>query len=59
MKQLLLSTLFLFTLTAVSFGQSAVLTGKVIDKNGLSLPGATILVEDLEKGTVSDNSGSF
>ncbi len=59
MKQLLLSTLFLFTLTAVSLGQSAVLTGKVIDKNGLSLPGATILVEDLEKGTVSDNSGSF
>jgi len=59
MNQLLLSTLCLFIMTAVSLGQSAVLTGKVIDKYGLSLLGATILVENLEKGTVSDNSGSF
>ena len=59
MKQLLLSTLFLFTLKAVSLGQSAVLTGKVIVKNVHSLTDATILVEDHEKGTVSDNSGSF
>ncbi|MDG1295937.1 MAG: carboxypeptidase-like regulatory domain-containing protein [Saprospiraceae bacterium] len=59
MKQLLLSTLFLFTLKAVSLGQSAISKGKVIDKNLHSLTDATILVEDHEKGTVSDNSGSF
>lgn len=47
----------LFTVAGIS--QSAVLTGKITDSNGLSLPGATILLEDLEKGTVTDNSGSF
>ena len=44
---------------AMAFSQNAVLTGKVTDSNGLSLPGATISVAGENKGTVSDNNGSF
>ena len=59
MKQLILSAFFMLFISALSFGQSAVLTGKITDSNGLSLPGATIMLDSLDKGTVSDNSGDF
>lgn len=59
MKQLVLSAFFMLFISALSLGQSAVLTGKITDSNGLSLPGATIMLDSLDKGTVSNNSGDF
>ena len=59
MKKHLLTLIASFAFMAMAFSQNAVLTGKVTDSNGLSLPGATISVAGENKGTVSDNNGSF
>ncbi|HEV7378580.1 MAG TPA: TonB-dependent receptor [Dyadobacter sp.] len=34
-------------------------TGKIVDKNGQALPGASVVVKGTERGTVSDVDGSF
>ena len=36
-----------------------IITGRVTDEDNLPLPGATIYIPDLNKGTVSDNDGHF
>lgn len=50
--------LFLFTSILVN-AQSFELSGKVIDKNKEPLPGASILVKELKKGTSADFEGNF
>ena len=35
------------------------LTGKITDQNNLPLPGATIYIPDLNKGTIADNNGIY
>ena len=50
--------LFLFTSILVN-AQSFELSGKVIDKNKDPLPGASILVKELKKGTSADFDGNF
>ena len=50
--------LFLFASILVN-AQSFELSGKVIDKNKDPLPGASILVKELKKGTSADFDGNF
>ncbi|TXD51569.1 MULTISPECIES: TonB-dependent receptor [unclassified Polaribacter] len=50
--------LFLFASILVN-AQSFELSGKVIDKNKEPLPGASILVKELKKGTSADFEGNF
>lgn len=50
--------LFLFVSTLAN-AQSYQLSGKVIDKNKEPLPGASILVKELKKGTSADFDGNF
>ncbi|WP_205771874.1 SusC/RagA family TonB-linked outer membrane protein [Mucilaginibacter terrenus] len=38
---------------------AAVLTGKVVDENGLGLPGVTVKIKGTSNGTVTDASGVF
>ena len=51
--------LLLFTLSLTSFSQTGNIQGTINDENGISVPGATILIEDLKKGVVSDFDGKF
>lgn len=44
---------------AVSFAQSTTVTGKVIDNNGISLPGANIIVKGTTSGTITDFDGNY
>ena len=50
--------LFLFVSTLAN-AQSFTLSGKVVNENNDSLPGATILVEEMKKGTSTDFDGQF
>lgn len=45
--------------TAFSFAQEVTVTGKVVSKEGESLPGATIIEKDTNTGVVSDFNGNF
>ncbi|MEP4375634.1 MAG: carboxypeptidase-like regulatory domain-containing protein, partial [Algoriphagus sp.] len=59
---LLGSLLFLFLITSgLTVAQTAPLTvtGTVIDSDGLSLPGLTILVKGTATGTVTDSDGKY
>jgi len=42
-----------------SYAQSGNIQGVITDENGISVPGATILIETLKKGVVSDFDGKF
>jgi TonB-dependent receptor len=57
MKKLLLP-LILLLLPFFGFAQSLV-TGRIIDENKLSLPGATVRLTELSRGTVSDQNGNY
>ncbi len=53
-------TIFLFLFASILVNaQSFELSGKVIDKNKEPLPGASILVKELNKGTSADFDGKF
>ena len=61
MKKLYLLKIFLFaciTLNSYSAIQGTI-KGKIIDENGLILPGANIYLEDLKMGTASDKDGDY
>jgi TonB-dependent receptor len=57
MKKLLLP-FFLLLLPFLGFSQSLV-TGRIIDENKLSLPGATVKLQELSRGTISDQNGNY
>lgn len=58
MKRLLLSLLFLsFSFTV--FSQEGTIQGIITDDNGISIPGASILITDLRKGAISNFDGEF
>lgn len=44
---------------SVSFAQERTISGKVVDKNNIPLPGATILVKNTSTGTSSDFDGNY
>jgi iron complex outermembrane receptor protein len=53
-------TFFLFLFASIlANAQTFTLTGKVVNENNESLPGATILVKESKKGTSSDFDGKF
>ena len=46
--------------SAISFAQNGVITGKVVDgENNFSLPGATIKIENSNRYTISDQNGGY
>lgn len=57
MKQVQLFILLLFT--AFSFAQERTVEGKVVDKSGEPIIGATVRVPDTNVGTITDAEGNF
>jgi len=59
-KKLLLLIVLAFSTMLKIYAQSSVsLIGKVTDENGLSMPGATILLSDISRGTTTDVRGQY
>lgn len=52
-------TLLLVFLVHLSFAQEKTISGKVIDQNGLPLPGTTVLVKGTSNGTSTDFDGNY
>ena len=50
---------FLTVFSFYSFSQTGNIQGTIIDENGISVPGATVLIQQLNKGSVSDFDGKF
>lgn len=50
---------FLVFNISLSFAQQTTITGKVIDKNSLPLPGATIIIKGTSEGTSTDFDGNY
>jgi len=59
MKNFLLTTLLLLSISFFSFGQTGNIQGTISDENGIYVPGATIIIESLGKGAISDFDGKF
>lgn len=57
----LLTTLFLFCCSTAMFAQSTTgrITGRVTDKDGNALPGATVTVKGSTKATTTDLTGTY
>ena len=51
--------LITFVFSVVTFAQNGNIKGVIADENGIAVPGATVLIEELKKGAVSDFDGSF
>ena len=51
--------LLLFTLSFFGYSQSGNIQGVITDENGVTVPGATVSIKELNKGTVSDFDGKF
>ncbi len=49
----------LFLSSILTFAQQTVITGKVIDSSGESLPGVTVVLKGTTQGTVTDIDGVF
>ncbi|MDO6517583.1 carboxypeptidase-like regulatory domain-containing protein [Zobellia galactanivorans] len=58
-KQKGLLTLLLALIVQLSFAQSKTITGKVLDQDGLPLPGVNIVVQGTTNGTQTDFDGIF
>lgn len=62
MRNLLITLTLLLWFESGSYAQekcSLTLSGKVTDESGTVLAGATLLIKELQQGTVSDATGSF
>ena len=60
MKKLLLLTILLISFATAGFSQTGTLQGIITDENGIPMPGATVLLAEIEgKGTNSDVYGRF
>ncbi|HEX9601975.1 MAG TPA: TonB-dependent receptor, partial [Mariniflexile sp.] len=51
--------LITFVFSLATFAQNGNIKGVIADENGIAVPGATVLIEELKKGAVSDFDGSF
>jgi TonB-dependent receptor len=59
-KTKILMTLFAIAITSMlNAQQSGIIRGRILDYDNLSMPGATVVVESINKGTVTDNFGYF
>ncbi|MGF1586446.1 MAG: TonB-dependent receptor [Bacteroidales bacterium] len=54
-----LSFLLFALAISVQAEQSGIIRGRVLDSDNLSMPGATIVLESLNRGTISDNYGYY
>lgn len=59
MKRLILSLTFIFMFSAMAFAQGGIITGRVIDELGLPMPGASVVLTDLNKGIPTDANGYY
>lgn len=57
LKHVLLSFLYFFSVQLIA--QQKTITGVVFDDQGISLPGATVLVENSNRGVTTDFDGNF
>lgn len=58
--RIFLTIFFIFSIQLLSFSQEYIVSGKVTDaQNGEELIGATIYVEDLQSGTITNEYGFF
>jgi TonB-linked SusC/RagA family outer membrane protein len=57
-KNLFLCTL-LFALQGIATAQNKTITGKITDKNGAAIPGASVQVKGTKGGTTADADGAF
>ncbi|WP_372920243.1 SusC/RagA family TonB-linked outer membrane protein, partial [Salegentibacter sp.] len=57
MKNLIVITLFLWSFS--SFAQDRTITGTIVDGNDIPVPGASVLIKDSSRGTMSDFDGNF
>jgi TonB-dependent receptor len=51
--------LITFVFSLATFAQNGNIKGVIADENGIAVPGATVLIEELKKGAVSDFNGNF
>lgn len=49
----------LLLLLPLALSAQSLITGRIVDEGGLTLPGATVKISDLHKVTVSDENGYF
>jgi TonB-dependent receptor len=56
---LFMAALLISVAASVSAQQSGVIRGRVIDQDNLSMPGASVYIESLQRGTISDSYGAF
>ncbi|MFP4545126.1 MAG: TonB-dependent receptor, partial [Candidatus Kapaibacterium sp.] len=61
MKRLKIYLIFFLVVSAISVQaqQSGIIKGRVIDSDNLSLPGATVVIDTLGKGAITDNHGYY
>ncbi|HEY9118022.1 MAG TPA: carboxypeptidase regulatory-like domain-containing protein, partial [Roseivirga sp.] len=59
MKRLILSLTFICMFSASAFAQGGIITGRVIDELGLPMPGASVVLTDLNKGIPTDANGYY
>ncbi|HEY3390034.1 MAG TPA: carboxypeptidase-like regulatory domain-containing protein, partial [Prolixibacteraceae bacterium] len=58
-RMLLSAVLLMVLTTGMAFAQQKTITGKVTDKSGSSIPGASIVVQGTAVGTVTDGEGKY
>ncbi len=58
-KLVLLIMTLVFVSNSVFSQKTGIVRGRIVDQDNLTLPGATIQIESLKKGTVTDNFGFF
>ncbi|WP_066217756.1 SusC/RagA family TonB-linked outer membrane protein [Formosa haliotis] len=54
-----LTTIFVFMISLSAFSQERDIKGKVMDKEGIPLAGATLIIKGTNKGTTTDFDGLF
>lgn len=57
-KSYYVTTLLFFALSLM-YGQSSVITGKVLDENQLPVLGASVSLKEISKGTMTDEHGNY
>tara|TARA_R110002049_G_scaffold37208_3_gene117563 strand:- start:3871 stop:6717 length:2847 start_codon:yes stop_codon:yes gene_type:complete len=59
MRKNYLFLLIALMISLVGLAQNGNIRGVIADENGIAVPGATILIEELKKGAISDFNGNF
>lgn len=58
-KKLLSFLLFVVIASQIAMAQTRVVRGKVVDSDGVGVPGATVLIKGTTNGTVTDADGNY